>query len=210
MLACCYPTRASTGRAYIQAIMRWYLKISWFMHTTSTVLAVGVAVSYWALLCTYKKWLSSHSTSYNTTNLTQSMSCQPTPINVIFHGGNAIIALFDIFISSVPVPLSHFFYTSILTFFYFIFSLIYWGAYYPSNIGVIYPILDYSNHSYKTGCVAAALIFAPMLLFLMPFGIVLLRDYLAKKMCASRKVKEIANAKDDENLPLSSKKEELM
>ncbi|KAL5502892.1 hypothetical protein EMCRGX_G009742, partial [Ephydatia muelleri] len=31
--------------------IRWFVKISWVLHTTVSVLAVGVAFSYWAFLC---------------------------------------------------------------------------------------------------------------------------------------------------------------
>ena len=188
-LARFFPTSASDVRAYNQDNMRWYLKISWFMHTTSSVLAVGVALLYWALLCAVQKWSSSQSTSYNTTNLTQSMSCQPTAMNMHFHGVNAIIALFDILMSSVPFPLCHIFYTSILTFFYVIFSLIYWGAYHRSNIGVIYPILDYGNYS---GFVAVALIIVPMALYLVLLFIVKLRDRALQKFFSRQVIRESA------------------
>ena len=184
-LAWLFPT--SVDRTYRQDNTRWYLKISWFLHTSTTVLAVGVALAYWAFLCSAPK--SSQSAAYNTTNLTHSVTCQHTAINLHVHGVNAVIALLDVWMSRVPFQLYHFFHTSILTFIYLIFSLIYWGAYHRTKSGVIYSILDYGNYTYA-GLFAVVLILLPILLYLLLFLIVLLRDliYEALQKLISRKV----------------------
>ena len=186
----------SVDHVYSQDNTRWYLKISWFIHTTSTVLAVGVALGYWAFLCTAPKSSpNQNTTTYNETNLTQSQTCQPTAPNLHLHGVNAIIAVLDILISRVPFQLYHFFYTSILTILYLIFSLIYWGAYHRTKSGVIYSILDYGNNPYA-GLFVVVLILLPMLLYLVLFVIVMLRDLICEALqkLLSRKLEERTSA----------------
>ena len=171
----------SINRVYSQDNTRWYLKISWFIHTTSTVLAVGVAIGYWAFLCSGSKSSSNSSLNitamFNTTNLTQAAACPRTVINLHVHGINAAIAFLDIWMSRVPFQLYHFFYTSILTVVYLIFTLIYWGAHHRTNSGVIYSILDYGNNTYA-GLFAVVLILLPILIHLALFGIFVVRDMM--------------------------------
>ena len=170
----------SFNRLYSKDNARWYLKISWFIHTTSTVLAVGVALSYWAFLCPGSKSTSGSSQNIavnNATNLTQAMSCQRTATNLHVHGINAVMAFLDVWMSRVPFQLYHFFYTSILTFLYLIFTLIYWGANHRTKSGVIYSILDYGSYEYAA-LFAVVLIMLPILIYLALFGIVVLRDMI--------------------------------
>lgn len=159
---------------YNQDRIRWYVKISWVLHSTASVLAVGVAFSYWTFLCT--PFFGGHDGNATRSNTTGG-DCQPLPLNLHLHGVNAIIAILDIWMSRIPFQLCHFFYTTPFTTFYLIFSVIYWVANGRTEKGVIYPILDYGAPD-KTMAVAfaMALIFLPMLIYLVLFGIAFLRD----------------------------------
>lgn len=99
----------------------------------------------------------------------------------------------DVCISRVPFQLFHFFYTSILTFLYLVFTLIYWGAHNGTNSGVIYSILDYGNYTYA-GLYAVVMVALPILLYLALFGIAVLRDViydaLQKFSCSKARMKE--------------------
>ena len=192
----------NVNHVYSQDNSRWYLKLSWFIHTTSTVLAVGVAIGYWGFLCSGSKSSSNSSLNttamFNATNLTQATTCKRAATNLHVHGINAVIAILDIWMSRVPFQLYHFFYTSILTVLYLIFTLIYWGAHHRSISGVIYSILDYGNNPYAV-LFAVVLILLPILIHLAFFGIVVLRDMIfevLQKLC-SRTVQVREKRKSD-------------
>lgn len=182
-----FPAPRLVTRDYSQDQIRWYIKVSWFIHTTSTVLAIGVALAYWGLLCsdssksshtssTSTQSTDSPSSSYNNaTNLTTSATCLHTATNLHVHGINAVIAFLDVWMSRVPFQLFHFFYTTILMLLYLIFTLIYWGAHQGTKSGVIYSVLDYGNNTYA-GLYAIVVVTLPILVYLAVFGIVVLRD----------------------------------
>ena len=156
--------------------IRWYVKISWVLHTTVSVLAVGVAFSYWAFLCP-PFFVGNNATTGNMT----SDACKPLPVNLHVHGINAVIVIVDIWMSRIPFQLCHFFYTTLLVIFYLIFSVIYWVANGRTKEGVIYPILDYGKADKKMVIMfAMALVFSPMIIYLILFIIALLRDVTLK------------------------------
>ena len=158
--------------SYGQDRIRWYVKVSWVLHTTVSVLAVGVAFSYWAFLCS-PLFVSNNATTGNMT----SDECEPLPVNLHVHGINAVIVILDIWMSRIPFQLCHFFYTTPFTTFYLIFSVIYWVANGRTKEGVIYPILDYGAADKQMAIVfAMVLVFFPMIIYLILFGVALLRD----------------------------------
>ena len=154
--------------------IRWYVKVSWVLHTTASVLAAGVAFSYWVFLCLPLFREDAHNV---TSNLTDNSECQPFPLNLHVHGINAAIVFLDIWMSRIPYQFMHFFYTTPFTTFYLIFSLVYWVANGRTKEGVIYPILDYGATDKQLAIIfALALVFLPMIIYLVLFGIALLRD----------------------------------
>ena len=158
--------------SYGQDRIRWFVKISWVLHTTVSVLAVGVAFSYWAFLCS-PFFVGNNATTGNMT----SDECEPLPVNLHVHGINAVIVIVDIWMSRIPFQLCHFFYTTSFTIFYLIFSVIYWVANGRTKEGVIYPILDYGAADKQMAIVfAMVLVLFPMIIYLILFGIALLRD----------------------------------
>ena len=155
--------------------IRWYVKISWILHNTASVLAVGVAFSYWAFLCS--PFFRGDDREGNVTTNSTGEDCRPFPLNLHVHGINAVIIILDIWASRVPYQFLHFFYTSVFTTFYLIFSLVYWVANGHTKEGVIYPILDYGAADKQLAIsFALTLVFFPMIIHLMLFGIALLRD----------------------------------
>ena len=162
--------------SYGQDTIRWYVKICWVLHTTASVLAVGVTFSYWAFLCS--PFLGgSESKNVTTAGNTTGDHCKPLPVNIHVHGINAVIVILDIWMSRIPFQLCHFFYTTPFTTLYLIFSVIFWVANGRTHEGVIYPILDYGAADKQMAIVfATVLILVPIIIYLILFGIALLRD----------------------------------
>ena len=182
---CCSGDERVSPPSYNQDRIAWYIKMSWFLHTSASVLALGVTFSYWLLLCTLVPGTASLSNVCNVSteptcatfsNATTEPSCRPNPTNLHLHGINAAIVILDIWMSRIPFQLLHCFYSTIFTTLYLIFSLIYWVAHGRTREGVIYAVLDYSGNKVTCGFFATLLLLMPPLFYLVLFAIAKSRD----------------------------------
>lgn len=183
----------------------WFVKLCWMLYLMGASLAPLVTAGYWILV--YRPGCPTSSSEMNNTDLMMNADNSTLPpitggtiacdddIDVYtlhFHGINAIIILFDLFVSRIPYQFMHFFYPLFFMVPYVLFTAIYWGAggTNPGNeMRYIYESLDYSNAS-AVGW-ALLLILAPMPVHLLMFLLAWLRDVISKHVsCCYRDIME--------------------
>ena len=108
----------------------WYQKIHWVLYNTSIPLEIGIAILYWALLYNPAVVIGSAGVNFNT------------------HLTPALIALLDVWISSILLNIYHFYMILLYGVVYGAFSLIYFAAGGMDQEGnrYIYSILDYGGN----------------------------------------------------------------
>ena len=196
---------------YLKDNIAWYVKLIWFLYISGSTLALLVTVGYWSFLadfgCDIRNSSSLNSTnSMNSTNST--ISCPPGPdaATVHLHGVNALLMLIDLFVSRIPYQLLHFFYPSIFSSLYAIFTGIYFaaGGTDPNGDRFIYPLLDYSQNIGTSVGLAVILAFSPMVLYVVLFLLAWLRDVIYKRVsCCFRDLRQTEKF-NEYNIPTST------
>lgn len=149
----------------------WHQKIMWVLFNIGISWAVSVTVLYWALLRT-----------------------GPIDgVNITTHLVNALVGVFDIGVTGVPVRLLHIVYPTAAAGAYAVFTGIYFAANGTNTLDrpYIYSVIDYgSSPGLSAGLVlAVVLVFFPVI-YLLTYGIFLLREgilHLVKRACCKNK-----------------------
>lgn len=157
--------------------LSWHQKILWILHNIGGNSAIAVTLLFWGLL--YDPQRVDEFDFYG-------------PVNIITHGVNGLIALFDIFFSGIPVHLLHFIYPSLFGASYAVFTGIYY-AFNGTNVNgdpYIYSLIDYERDPATfTGVVLSIVfIFIPMLHVII-YVFYLIRElmvYVSRKLCCQK------------------------
>lgn len=103
-------------------------RVYWFLYVVTSSLALGVTVTYWAMV---------HDPKYHQVDF----------LNIMIHVTNSVLMLVDLCVAGIPFQLRCFWWCPLLTSFYIIFSVIYYQAGGLDKRGQhrIYSILDWKK-----------------------------------------------------------------
>ncbi|XP_025988596.1 protein rolling stone isoform X2 [Solenopsis invicta] len=103
-------------------------RLYWFLYVVATNFAIGVTVCYWFVV--YNPEIH-----------------QVDPLNIMMHVCNTVLMLIDLFVTSVPFRLRHFWWSLSIISFYVIFSIIYYfaGGLNKNGHHYIYKVLDWKK-----------------------------------------------------------------
>ena len=114
---------------------------------------------------------------------------QMTPLGFAYvfstHGVTSIYAMFDVFLTAIPVRLHHFYQPLLLGGIYAAVTGVYWAA---GNSDPIYPFLDYTNQPSKSAIWWCALLAGIIAAHCLMFGLYRLRLFVYGS-CARERAK---------------------
>ncbi|XP_012528360.1 protein rolling stone isoform X2 [Monomorium pharaonis] len=103
-------------------------QLYWFLYVVTTNIAIGVTVCYW--FAVYNPEIH-----------------QVDPLNIMMHVCNSVLMVIDLFVTSIPFRLQHFWWCLSIAFFYVIFTIIYYFAGGLDKYGChyIYKVIDWKR-----------------------------------------------------------------
>ena len=163
----------------------WTLKIFWLMYITSQTATVMVCLGYWTTQynsCTTEDSLAADSNGSGTltANKTSEENCGADIFAIHSHGINTVVVIADIALCLIPFNLLHFLYPCAFTAAFIIFSGIYHAVNGANESGepYIYSLLNYGDRPIVSSIAAVILVFIPAIVYLIPFLVAFVRDWI--------------------------------
>lgn len=170
--------------------LHWALQVFWLMYITSQTISIMVCIGFWTTV--YEPCDEENDRENDFLNGSNGSgilmvaenktieNCGADILSIHAHGINGAIVIVDIILCLIPFNALHLFYPCLFAAVYVIFSGIYFAAGGKNESGrsYIYSLLNYEDNPVISGAAAVLLVFAPALVYLIPFTVAFIRDKL--------------------------------